>query len=195
MLFCIRNMCLYDVTWHVGTQMAVIEYARNVLGLTQANSEEFVPVNPESPLSTAVVFMPEGSREVLGGTMRLGSRVTVLKEGSQAMKLYNLHSPTAAIDDNSHSGMHKVQQIEERHRHRYEVNPNLVEQLESKGMIFSGKDTTGERMEIIELPNDVHPFFLGCQFHPEYKSRPLRPAPTFLALLKAVAVQKIQKNK
>ena len=188
--------------------MAVVEYARHVVGYTKANSEEFVPLNAQSPLDTAVIFMPEGSREKLGGTMRLGSRVTVLRDSTQAMELYNQNPPSTIEDDTpmhpssaSHSQQQRqvqqqvqVQQIEERHRHRYEVNPQLVPHLESKGMIFSGKDTTGERMEIIELPREVHPFFLGCQFHPEYKSRPLRPAPTFLGLLQAVQKHKKRKS-
>jgi CTP synthase len=146
--------------------MAVIEYCRNVLNIPEANSEEFVP-SPHKPYYSAIVFMPEGSKEIMGGTMRLGSRTTYIRDGTLAQILYGGNS------------------VAERHRHRYEVNPALVSDLESKGMIFSGRDGTGQRMEIIELPMDKHPYFIGVQFHPEYKSRPLRPAPVFLGLLQA----------
>ena len=176
--------------------MAVIEYTRNILGYKNANSEEFVPMSATHPLDTAVVFMPEGSRDTMGGTMRLGSRTTMLKDNTIAMTLYNQkHSSHNTNDSNNNNSAYnnisaemeqKVKSVEERHRHRYEVNPNLVSLLEARGMIFSGKDITGERMEIIELPKSTHPYFIGCQFHPEYKSRPLRPAPTFLGLLQAI---------
>ena len=152
--------------------MAVIEYCRNMLSISDANSEEFVP-QPRTPRDSAIMFMPEGSKEALGGTMRLGSRTTVLRPGTIASQLYN-----------------HAAQVDERHRHRYEVNPDLVDLLEEKGLIFSGKDTTGQRMEIVELKPETHPYFVGVQFHPEYKSRPLRPSPVFLGLLQAV-----QKNK
>lgn len=148
--------------------MAVIEYCRHILQISAASSEEF-ETNPSSPRDSAVVFMPEGSRETLGGTMRLGSRTTLLRSNSLASKLYG--GSTVA---------------EERHRHRYEVNPTLVDELEKAGLIFSGKDDSGVRMEIVELPSNVHPYFVGVQFHPEFKSRPLRPAPVFLGLLQAI---------
>ena len=111
--------------------------------------------------------MPEGSKEKMGGTMRLGARKTIINEDSIAKQLYGASS------------------VMERHRHRYEVNPKLVDTLESQGLHFSGKDENNERMEIIELPKEVHPYFLAVQFHPEYKSRPLRPSPVFYGLLQA----------
>merc|ERR1712152_25905 len=79
--------------------------------------------------------------------------------------------------------------IHERHRHRYEVNPELVSKIEAKGLLFTGKDVKNERMEIIELPLSEHPFFFGCQFHPEFKSGPLRPSPPFQGLMKASSGQ------
>ena len=116
----------------LGMQAAVIEYARSVLGISGANSKEFAP--DVSDKNAAVIFMPEGSKDQLGGTMRLGSRVTILRENSLAAKLYN-----------------EKREVDERHRHRYEVNPDFIDNLEKSGLRFSGKDVRGERMEIIEL--------------------------------------------
>ena len=83
--------------------------------------------------------------------------------------------------------------VSERHRHRYEVNPLLVDRLEEKGLIFSGKDVTKERMEIVELSSDIHPYFLAVQFHPEFQSRPQRPSPSFFGFLTAIKNGKKQK--
>ncbi len=105
--------------------------------------------------------------------MRLGSRTTLLQAESLVSGLYE-----GALS------------ADERHRHRYEVNPELVSELEAAGLVFSGRDDSGRRMEVVELPQKAHPFFLGVQFHPEFKSRPLRPAPTFLGLLQAVKALK-----
>ncbi|CAF2130496.1 unnamed protein product [Brassica napus] len=147
----------------LGMQLAVIEYARTVLGLSDANSTELDP-NTKSP---CVVFMPEGSKTHMGGTMRLGSRRTYFQaKDSKSAKLYGNRSF-----------------VDERHRHRYEVNPAMVPRLESAGLTFPGKDESGQRMEIVELPN--HPFYVGAQFHPEYKSRPGKPSPLFLGLIGA----------
>lgn len=159
----------------LGMQIAVIEFTRNVLGRSNANSEEFMPTLPDS--EKAVIFMPEGDRFQMGGTMRLGSRKTLLKPGSKAFTLYNNKS-----------------EVWERHRHRYEVNPNLVEQLEHNGLIFSGKDESNMRMEIVELPQSVHPYFVASQFHPEFKSRPNRPSPLFKGFLDAVKLGKAGKT-
>jgi CTP synthase len=150
----------------LGMQIAVIEYCRSKLGRRFANSEEFDAQLPAE--DRAVVFMPEGSREKMGGTMRLGSRTSYLKADSLASELY-----------------HGETEIDERHRHRYEVNPQLVSLLEREGLIFSGKDESNIRMEIIELSRDIHPYFVGCQFHPEFKSRPNRPAPLFMGFIRA----------
>lgn len=152
----------------LGMQAAVIEYCRNVLGIEKAHSAEFVE-DLAKDKEDAVIFMPEGDRSRMGGTMRLGARETILKEGSTARSLY---------------GKEKVM---ERHRHRYEVNPALVSQLEEAGLHFVGRNTdaSGERMEVVELSEDEHPYFVAAQFHPEFTSRPELPNPLFLGLLKA----------
>ncbi|XP_076957134.1 uncharacterized protein LOC143632520 [Bidens hawaiensis] len=151
----------------LGMQTAVIEYARSVLGLEFANSTEF-DQNTKNP---CVIFMPEGSKTHMGGTMRLGSRRTYFQvANSKASQLY---------------GNHRF--IDERHRHRYEVNPDMVSQLEQAGLSFTGKDESGQRMQIIEIGN--HPYFIGVQFHPEFKSRPGKPSALFLGLIAAASGQ------
>uniref|UniRef100_A0A2N9HAC6 CTP synthase n=1 Tax=Fagus sylvatica TaxID=28930 RepID=A0A2N9HAC6_FAGSY len=147
----------------LGLQIAVIEFARSVLGLHDANSTEF---NSETT-NPCVIFMPEGSKTHMGGTMRLGSRRTYFKvTDCISAKLYG-----------------NVDFVDERHRHRYEVNPNMISQLENAGLSFVGRDETGRRMEIVELPS--HPYFVGVQFHPEFKSRPGKPSALFLGLIAA----------
>ena len=157
----------------LGMQGAVIEYARNVAHIPGANSAEFKD-DLVKDLEDAVIFMPEGDREIMGGTMRLGARETFLKKNSLAHKLYG------------------HERIMERHRHRYEVNPAIVDKLEKAGLHFVGKNTdeSGERMEVVELPEDVHPYFVGAQFHPEFTSRPEKPNPLFLGLLQHIKTQK-----
>ncbi|KAK9747765.1 hypothetical protein RND81_02G013700 [Saponaria officinalis] len=151
----------------LGMQTAVVEFARSVLGVQDASSTEFVK-DSKSPY---VVFMPEGSKTHMGGTMRLGSRRTYFQvDGCTSARLYG-----------------NASFVDERHRHRYEVNPDMVAELERAGMSFTGKDETGERMEIIELPD--HPFFIGAQFHPEFKSRPGKPSPLFIGLIAAATGQ------
>ena len=148
-------------------QIAVVEFARYVLGLKDANSTEFAPATPHP----AVVFMPEGSKTQMGGTMRLGARRTLIAQDCTSSRLYQ----------------RSEKYIDERHRHRYEVNPEMVPMLEEKGLKFVGRDETGERMEILELldnPSD-HPFFVAAQFHPEFKSRPGKPSPLFLGFILA----------
>ncbi|XP_019413916.1 PREDICTED: CTP synthase-like isoform X3 [Lupinus angustifolius] len=147
----------------LGMQIAVIEFARSILGLLDANSTEF---DPEAK-TPCVLFMPEGSKTHMGGTMRLGSRRTYFQVADcKSAKLYG-----------------NASFVDERHRHRYEVNPDMISQFESAGLSFVGKDETGRRMEIIELPG--HPFFVGAQFHPEFKSRPGKPSPLFSGLISA----------
>ena len=149
----------------LGLQVATIEFCRNVLGLNAANSTEF---DEETP-NPAVVFMPEISKTHMGGTMRLGTKPTpFLVEDCKIRRLYG-----------------DVEHVDERHRHRYEVNPELIEEIEGQGLIYVGKDETGERCEIMEL--DGHPYYVGTQFHPEFKSRPGRPSPPFLGLLMAAS--------
>ena len=150
-------------------QVATIEFCRNVLGINDATSTEFEPdaANP------AVIFMPEISKTHLGGTMRLGSRPTIFQvDDCVTRRLYG-----------------GLAQVDERHRHRYEINPDLVEQIEQAGLKFVGKDESGQRCEIFELDN--HPFFVGVQYHPEFKSRPGRPSPPFLGLLLASSGQEL----
>lgn len=153
----------------LGFQAVVVEYCRNVLDLTGANSAEF----DESAPHPVVFFMPEIDKTTMGGTMRLGSRITKFTH------------PT--FDDGSTSILKQLygneEMIHERHRHRYEVNPEYVNQIHDGGLKLVGRDETGERMEVAELPG--HPYYVGAQYHPEFKSRPLAPSPPFHGLVLA----------
>jgi CTP synthase len=150
-----------------GMQLLVVEYARNVLKLKDAHTVE---INPHTT-HPVIDFMPEQKKLMAesnyGGTMRLGSCPADLSKGTIARKLY------------------KEDHISERHRHRYEVNPEYIQQLEDAGLVFSGRSPDGILMEIAELPEKVHPFFLGTQFHPEFTARPLSPHPLFTGFIKA----------
>ncbi len=150
-----------------GMQMAIIEYARDVLGLQKANTTE-VDLQTKFPV---IHIMPEQAKKMLardyGGTMRLGAWECVLKEGSLVRKLY---------------GRAK---ISERHRHRFEFNNNFKKNFQVNGMLISGTSPDGRLVEIIELKD--HPFFVGTQFHPELKSRPLAPHPLFMGFIKAAS--------
>ena len=151
----------------LGLQVATIEFCRNVLGIKDATSTEF----DADAANPAVIFMPEISKTHLGGTMRLGSRPTIFQvDDCVTKRLYGGHD-----------------EVHERHRHRYEINPDLVDQIEAAGLKFVGKDDTGQRCEIFEL--DGHPYYVGVQYHPEFKSRPGRPSPPFLGLLLASSGQ------
>ncbi|KAF3484093.1 CTP synthase [Arthroderma uncinatum] len=152
----------------LGMQIAVMEYARNVCNIPRASSIEFDDRTPDP----VVVFMPEIDQVNLGGTMRLGSRPTIFQEGSEWSKLRSLYG----LDRGS---------IDERHRHRYEVNPEYIDTLQKGGLHFIGKDDKGERMEIVELKD--HPWFVGVQFHPEYLSRVLAPSKPFLGFVASAA--------
>ena len=146
----------------LGMQMTVIEYARNVLGIKDANSAEFSS-NTKNP----VIHIMETQKEIKkkGGTMRLGSYPCVIKEGSLANEVYGTNK------------------IDERHRHRFEYNNDYKERLENAGLTCSGVSPDGSLVEIVELKE--HPYFIAGQFHPEFKSRPDRPAPLFVGLIKA----------
>jgi CTP synthase len=146
----------------LGMQLAVIEFARNVCGLKQASSTEFQKDCPE-PL---IDLMPDqrGVKDK-GGTMRLGAYPCALKPGSRALEIY------------------KKEEISERHRHRFEVNNDFRETLTDKGLVLSGTSPDNRLVEIVELPN--HPHFLGCQFHPEFKSRPMAAHPLFSSFVAA----------
>jgi CTP synthase len=150
-----------------GMQLATVEFARNVLGLKGANTTEIDP-KTKYPI---IDILPEQKKlmaeKKYGATMRLGAYPAVLKKGTIAYKAYG-HA-----------------KISERHRHRYEVNPVYVKRLERAGLVFSGVSPSRRLMEVAELPRTVHPFFLGSQFHPELKSRPLRPHPLFKEFMKA----------
>ena len=157
-----------------GMQMAVIEFARNKLNIKKATSSEFGPSK-----ASVVGLMSEwtkdgklmkGTDKDLGGTMRLGSYEARLKKDTKISKIYN------------------TVKINERHRHRYEVNINYKKDFENKGMIFSGLSPDNKLPEIIELEN--HPWFIGVQFHPEFKSRPLSPHPLFSSFIKASKINK-----
>jgi CTP synthase len=150
-----------------GMQMMVIEYARNVLKLKDANTRE---VNPGS--KNIVIDVMESQKENLknnsyGGSMRLGGYKATLRDGTIARNAYG------------------QKEVIERHRHRYEVNPAFIGDLEANGLVFSGRSPGGQLMEIAELPKSKHPFFLGTQFHPEFLARPLSPHPLFTAFIKA----------
>jgi CTP synthase len=148
----------------LGLQIAVIEFARNVCKLKDAHSQEF---NPNSE-HQVIHIMPEQEKRMLkkeyGGTMRLGAWPCVIKPGTKAYEAYGTN------------------RISERHRHRFEVNNKYRKILEAKGLVISGTTPDKQLVEIIELPN--HPFFVGVQFHPEFKSRPINPAPLFRSFIK-----------
>lgn len=156
----------------LGMQTACIEFARNVVGLKDADSTEF---NSDTPYPIIFKLRDLVDVEKLGGTMRLGAWDCELKEESLAREIYN-NSP----------------QISERHRHRYEFNPEYRQTLEENGLIISGVSPDGKFVEMIELPKDKHPFFVGCQFHPEYKSKPLNAHPLFTSFVKAALENRLQ---
>ncbi|KAI5284022.1 CTP synthase ura7, partial [Ascosphaera acerosa] len=159
----------------LGMQLAVVEYARNVCGLADAGSEELSP----DCAHKVIVYMPEVDKTKLGGTMRLGKRASIFQPNTDWSKFRALYGAAT--------------EVHERHRHRYEVNPVLIETLEAHadagpeagGLRFVGKDDKGERMEIIEIKD--HPWFVGVQFHPEYLSRVLAPSKTYLGFFAAAA--------
>ncbi|MFB6151410.1 MAG: CTP synthase [Haloarculaceae archaeon] len=144
----------------LGFQMAVVEYARNVLGLADAHSAE---IDEDTPHPVIDILPEQEGVDDMGGTMRLGAHVTEIEPDTLASEIY---------DDTT---------CTERHRHRYEVNPEYIDDLEAAGLVFSG--TSGRRMEVLELPD--HPYFVGTQFHPEFRSRPTRASPPFVGLLDA----------
>ncbi len=154
-----------------GMQLAVVEYARNVRGMKGANTTEVEKdgLKVETPV---IAYLP-GQEKIrdMGATMRLGGHDVLVKAGSKAQKIYR-----------------SAEKIRERFRHRYEVNPEYVYELEQGGLVFSGKSSTEDIMQIMELEN--HPYFLACQFHPELKSTLLNPAPLFLELLRVADEQR-----
>jgi len=146
----------------LGFQLANVEFARNVLGMHDANSTEFDP-HTSHPV---IDLLPEQKNVTKkGATMRLGAQQVMIEEGSRASKLYG------------------SLEVMERHRHRYEVNPTYIDRFQEKGLKYTGRSPDGEKMEILEL--EGHPFFVGSQFHPEFRSRPKKPAPLHFGLVKA----------
>lgn len=154
-----------------GMQLMVVEYARNVLGLTGANTAEIDPNAEHLVVDVMLEQKALIAAGKYGGTMRLGTYEEIIKDGTIAQAAYG------------------AEKVEERHRHRYEINPAYVERIEGAGLVFSGKSPDGVLMEIAELPKETHPFFLGTQAHPELKARPLSPHPLFTAFLKAASVE------
>ena len=155
-----------------GMQLMVIEYARNVLGLKDAHTTE-IKKNAEHPVVDVMLEQKKHlAANKYGGTMRLGVYTAYLKKGTTARAAY------------------KKELVEERHRHRYEINSSYVKQLEEAGLVFSGTSHDGVLMEIAELPRAKHPFMLGTQFHPELQARPLDPHPLFTEFLRAAISSK-----
>ena len=150
----------------LGMQCAVIEYARNVVGIKDANSKEF-DENAQNPVID--LMLEQKNVHGYGGTMRLGAYDCVLKKGSKAEKAYG------------------AERISERHRHRYEVNNEYIDRIAEKGLVFSGMSPDGMLAEVVELPQ--LDWFVACQFHPEFKSRPERPHPLFKGLIDAVVAK------
>jgi CTP synthase len=155
----------------LGMQCAAIEFSRSVAGLEKANSTEFAP---DAPHKIIVRWRELGKEFDMGGTMRLGAYRCDLKKGSLAYKAYG------------------KSRISERHRHRYEFNPELEDPLARAGLVISGRNPDYGLVEIIEVPG--HPWFLGCQFHPEFKSKPLDPHPLFKAFIAASYANRLRKG-
>jgi len=155
-----------------GFQLAVIDSARHVCGLKEANSTE---INPNSPYPVIDLMPEQRGIEIKGATMRLGSHKIIIKPNSMAYTLY------------------KSEEIYERHRHRFEVNLDYLKTLEKNGLVFSGKSADSRRMEILEMPD--HFFFFASQFHGEFKSRPGRPDPEYYGFVKACLDRKLGKPK
>lgn len=170
--FCRENKIPYFGLCY-GMQLMTIEFARNVLGWKDAHTAE---INPHSK-HLVIDFMHDQRKLIeenkMGGSMRLGSYPCLLKKGTIARESYN------------------EEVVRERHRHRYEVNPEYIEDIEKAGLVFSGISPDGRLMEIAELPKEKHPFFLGTQFHPEFLARPLSPHPLFTRFVKASIQRKV----
>ncbi len=156
----------------LGLQTAVIEFARNVCGLAQANSSEFVP---DPPYKVIFKMRELVGVDTMGGTMRLGKYPCQLKPGSRAWEAYGADT------------------VWERHRHRYEVNQDYVPILEQHGLVVSGRSPDRIFVEVIELPD--HPYFVACQFHPELKSKPFAPHPLFVAFIRAALAHQRERER
>jgi CTP synthase len=155
-----------------GMQLAVLEYARNVLGLKGVSTEEIDPKANHLVIGIIPEQREKLAKSDMGGTMRLGAYDAVVTKGTQAY------------------GAYKATTVTERHRHRYEVNPEYVDDLTAAGLVFGATSPDGRLMEMVELPKSAHPFFVGTQFHPELTARPLVPHPLFTAFIKAANTTK-----
>lgn len=158
----------------LGMQLAVVEYARDVAGMKDAHSTEFDPGSPFPVIGLITEWQDRSGKleqrtedSDLGGTMRLGGQLCLLKPGSLAREIYG------------------ADEITERHRHRYEVNNTLLSKLEEAGLVVAGRAPVTDLCEMIELPKSVHPWFVGCQFHPEFTSNPRQGHPLFTAYVNA----------
>ncbi|MBI4094737.1 MAG: CTP synthase [Candidatus Liptonbacteria bacterium] len=175
-----------------GMQLAVVEYARSVLKLDKAQTTE---INQKTP-HPVIDVMPEQKKNLAeknyGATMRLGAYPAHLKAKSIAHMAYNKGQIANRKGQKRSRKPFAIRdlRISERHRHRYEVNPQYIARLEKKGLVFSGVSPDRRLMEIMELPREKHPFFVGTQFHPELKSRPLNPHPLFREFIKAAIARK-----
>jgi CTP synthase len=156
----------------LGMQVAIIAFARDVLGLDDATSEEFDKDSKRSK-NHVLKYMPEISRETMGANMRLGERWVEFPE-----------SQTDTIASSLYGGSLR---IKERHRHRYEFNIDYKQKIEERGLLFSAQDEMKERMDAIELPLSEHPFYFAVQYHPEYKSRPRQPSPPYFGFMAAAS--------
>ncbi|MBI2278400.1 MAG: CTP synthase [Dechloromonas sp.] len=168
----------------LGMQLAVVEFARDVAGMDGAHSTEFVQDTPYPVIGLITEWLDASGKiekrsedSDIGGTMRLGAQVCKLTEGSLAREIYG------------------AAEITERHRHRYEVNNMLLAQLEEKGLKVAGRAPGTDLCEMVELPADVHPWFVGCQFHPEFTSNPRQGHPLFTSYVKAALVNQQAKGK
>ncbi|MDR2839100.1 MAG: gamma-glutamyl-gamma-aminobutyrate hydrolase family protein, partial [Azonexus sp.] len=167
----------------LGMQMAVVEFARDVADMKAAHSTEFVADTPYPVIGLITEWLDasgkvekRGEDSDLGGTMRLGAQICHLAEGSLARSIYG------------------AAEITERHRHRYEVNNTLLARLEEKGLIVSGRAPGTDLCEVIELPTDVHPWFLACQFHPEFTSNPRQGHRLFTSYVQAALAHQQRKK-
>ena len=168
-----------------GMQLAVVEFARHVANLKDANSTE---VDPQTPNPVIHAIPRDDQHQTIkgeGASMRLGAHDAILKKDTLTYQIYK----QAAAFKNQQDGL-----ISERHRHRFEVNNRYREQLEQKGLVFSGTSPDDFFVEFIELPTDIHPFFVATQGHPEYKTRPLKPHPLFVAFIQAAQTYKQQQG-
>ena len=167
-----RTMKIPTLGLCLGLQCMVIESARNMAGIPNANSAEFDPSGSDSVISTMAdqreIVAGQGD---MGGSMRLGLYLAKFDSGSIVAEVYG------------------ATEASERHRHRYEVNNSYRERISKAGLVFSGISPDGNLVEYVELPRDVHPYYVGTQAHPEFRSRPTRPHPLFVGLIKAAVLR------